>query len=101
MIIARSGYRERDRKLVERKKAQVLLAKGHLTCEVCDFDFGERYGDRGRGYIEAHHIRPLHTLKPGTKTKLEDLALLCANCHRMAHAKRPWLGIAELKVLVS
>lgn len=92
-------YRERDRKLVEKKKAQVLIAKGRLSCEVCSFDFGERYGDRGQGYIEAHHIRPLHTLKPGTKTKLEDLALLCANCHRMAHAKRPWLGLDELRKL--
>ena len=94
-------YRERDRKLVEKKKAQVLSSNGSLSCEVCAFDFGQRYGERGRGYIEAHHIRPLHMLKPGTKTKLGDLALLCANCHRMAHAKRPWLGLEELKVLLA
>nr|WP_262379931.1 hypothetical protein [Pseudomonas sp. WS 5414] len=27
----------------------------------------------------------MHTLQPGDKTKLADLALLCANCHRVVH----------------
>ncbi|MEX2447811.1 MAG: hypothetical protein WD404_03595 [Solirubrobacterales bacterium] len=27
----------------------------------------------------------------------EDLALLCANCHRMVHAKRPWLSVEQLR----
>jgi 5-methylcytosine-specific restriction protein A len=36
-------------------------------------------------------------LRPGAKTRLSDLHLLCANCHRMVHAKRPWLTLDELK----
>jgi 5-methylcytosine-specific restriction protein A len=62
--------------------------------------YEDRYGVRGRGFIEVHHLRPLHTLKPGTKTKLQDLALVCANCHRMIHARRPWLTLNELKALI-
>jgi 5-methylcytosine-specific restriction protein A len=90
-------YRERNRKLIKKKKAEVLKKKGSLTCEVCSFDFGVIYGERGIGFIEVHHTKPLHTLTPGSRTKLEDLALLCANCHRMIHAKRPWLNLEALK----
>ncbi|MGN5374851.1 HNH endonuclease [Sphingomonas hankookensis] len=65
----------------------MLKAKGPLVCEVCAFDFEATYGELGAGYIEVHHLKPVHTLKPGSKVKLSDLALLCANCHRMAHRK--------------
>ena len=58
------------------------------------------YSARGRGFIECHHSKPVHTLVEGTRTKLEDLALLCANCHRMVHATRPWLSISELRAMI-
>lgn len=92
--------RERNRKLVERKKAAALVRMGRLFCEVCDFDFEARYGDRGRGFIEAHHTKPVHTLGEGAMTNIGDLALVCANCHRMIHAVRPWLTLIELRSLL-
>ena len=92
--------RERNRKLVEQKKAAALKKDGKLSCEVCSFDFEAHYGTRGRGFIEAHHVKPVHALKPGDKTRLEDLALLCSNCHRMVHAKRPWLDLERLRKLL-
>ncbi len=30
-------------------------------------------------------------------SKLEDLVLVCSNCHRMIHRKRPWLSATELR----
>ncbi len=84
MILAMHKRYERDRKLV-REKLEAAKAKGPLVCEVCAFDFEATYGELGAGYIEVHHVKPVHTLKPGSKVKLSDLALLCANCHRMAH----------------
>lgn len=92
--------RERSRKLVRDKKQRVLKEKGKLTCEACEFDFGAVYGDRGMGFIEVHHTVPLHTLTAGRKTRLDDLALLCANCHRMVHAKSVWLSIDQLKSVI-
>nr|WP_241197755.1 HNH endonuclease [Pseudomonas chlororaphis] len=47
--------------------------------------------------MDIHHTKPLHTLQPGDKTKLTDLALLCANCHRVVHSRRKWLSVAEVK----
>lgn len=89
--------RERSRKIVQAKKDASLKATGALVCEVCRFDFAARYGTRGVGFIECHHTKPVADLGDGTPTRLRDLALVCANCHRMIHAHRPWLTVDELR----
>ena len=89
--------RERNRTLVDRKKASVLRAKGKLACEACEFDFAAVYGPLGDGFIECHHAVALSTLSTAQKTKLEDLVLVCSNCHRMIHRKRPWLTAKEVR----
>ena len=90
LLTRQHRYRERDRTIVKRKKASFLKRHGHLRCEACGFDFAAVYGARGEGFIECHHTKPVSELKPGEKTKLADLVLLCANCHRMVHVARPW-----------
>ena len=87
---------ERDPKLV-RGKRKAAAAAGPLACEVCGFDFEAAYGELGAGYIEVHHTKPVHTLTSNTKTKLTDLALLCANCHRMAHRQRSPLTLDAIR----
>ena len=89
--------RERNQKLVKEKKELVIKEKGFLECEVCNFVFEDMYGERGKDFIECHHIIPLSELEPGTLTTLKDLALLCANCHRMIH-KRKNTTVEELKM---
>lgn len=81
-----------------KKISSVLQSGGTLNCEVCGFDYGQTYGPRGQGFIEVHHVRPLHDSGP-TTTRLRDLALLCSNCHRMIHRTRPWLTPAELRTV--
>ena len=93
--------RERNRELVRRKRDAVLRETGRLACEACDFDFNDTYGEHGRGFIEVHHLLPLHVLKPGTRTRMQDLAVLCANCHRMVHAKTKWLTLTQMKELLA
>lgn len=87
---------ERDRKLVSEKRAEAL-SQGKLSCEVCEFNFEKAYGALGAGYIEVHHLTPLNKLGKGGKTKLADLALLCANCHRMAHRRKTPATLYELR----
>jgi 5-methylcytosine-specific restriction protein A len=89
--------RERDRSIVKTKKARFLRKNGALYCEVCGFDFAARYGPIGEGYIECHHILPLSSLRPRRPTRLEDLVLVCANCHRMLHRGKPWPTIEQLR----
>jgi 5-methylcytosine-specific restriction protein A len=94
-------YRERRRDLVESKRKKAMARNGRLACEVCEFDFSIAYGGRGLGFIECHHTKPLATLGTEIKTHIDDLALVCANCHRMIHRRHPWLTLAELRGLIS
>lgn len=73
--------RERSSKLVRAFKESLTA----VECAACGFDFEARYGALGRGYIEAHHTKPVASLVEGERTKLSDLVALCANCHRMVH----------------
>lgn len=61
------------------------------TCAVCSFNYKERYGELGEGYIEAHHITPFAELadRPTQLDPATDFAVLCASCHRMVHRRRP------------
>lgn len=88
LLVRRALARERDPKLRTMKIKQMRHRGRALRCEVCDFDFARTYGDLGEGYIEVHHATPLH-VSGLRETKLEDLACLCANCHRMCHRSRP------------
>ncbi len=100
-LLAKSHIvRERNRKLVQKKKKSVLQKTGRLVCEACGFDFAEKYGKRGEGVIECHHTKPLRDLKPRSTTRLSDLVLLCSNCHSMIHAKQPWLEVKEIVRLI-
>ncbi|MEZ0385232.1 HNH endonuclease [Mycobacterium sp. pW045] len=92
--------RERDKKLRAKKIAAFLTAHPRVHCEICGFDFEATYGERGREYTEVHHVVPLHA-SGETKTKLGDLILLCANCHRMIHRSTPWLTPDELRELLT
>lgn len=91
---------ERKPGIVRRKKRQVQKVKGRLQCECCGFDFEEAYGERGEGFIECHHKKPISGIKSGEKTTLEDLSLVCSNCHRMIHRSRPWLTIDQVRKLL-
>lgn len=94
-------YHERNRKLVKSKKDKVFGTMGSLCCEVCGFNFSSAYGTHGDGFIECHHTKPVSELNVGDKTNLSDLTLVCSNCHRMIHRKRPWLSVRELKAKVT
>lgn len=79
--------RERDTKIIKAKKEAFKKINGRVYCEKCGFDFEKTYGAIGKDFIECHHIIPLHKFDYIKTTKLEDLMLLCSNCHRMEHRR--------------
>lgn len=87
--------RERNPKLRAGKIKAARAATGRIACEACGFDFAKAYGSHGADYIECHHRIPLHASGP-TRTKLADLVLICSNCHRMIHRRKPWLSFDQL-----
>jgi predicted HNH restriction endonuclease len=77
--------RERNQSLVRTAKSQFKERNGHLFCEVCDFDFSKAFGELGSDFIEAHHEDFLANRKNESETRITDLRMVCANCHRMLH----------------
>lgn len=99
LLLSLHRSRERNKGLRKRKIDAVLRQGRQLACEACGFDFEGVYGDRGAGYIECHHVLPLHVAGEG-RTKISDLALICANCHRMIHRRAPWPTPGELRASI-
>ena len=86
--------------------AKIAQASARPVCEACSFDFEAIYGRAGRGYIEVHHTVPLSAVTPlgargdGVVNDLDDLVLLCANCHRVVHRKRKCMPVDRLKSIL-
>jgi 5-methylcytosine-specific restriction protein A len=99
------AQRERWHKRTERNPRLARDAKRILgtTCMVCGFNFTERYGEIGDGFIEAHHLTPFANLE-GRPTELNpatDFVVVCPNCHRMLHRQTPPLTPSELGALLT
>ena len=97
-------HRRRERSLRQAKLEQFLkdAPDGVLRCEVpgCGFDFENVYGEAGAGYAQVHHRLPLSESDVIVETRLEDLAVVCANCHAIIHrgnACRPLDGLIVSK----
>lgn len=70
-------------------------------CAVCGFDFEEKYGDMGQGFIHIHHITPISSIKKDYQIDYEhELVPLCPNCHAMIHRKDPPYTVDELKTII-
>ena len=92
--------RERDPKLRKRFLEQ-RRKSGGLRCEICGCIPTGHSPILREAVYEVHHILPL-SIGQERKTQLKDLALLCANCHRMVHRaiaqRKRWLSIEEVAI---
>lgn len=104
-------YKEGERKLRETYfftrnptlAAEAKRLRGYL-CEVCGFDFQRQYGEHGKEFAECHHKNPLserpeEMWTQAVSTSLEDVAVMCSNCHRMLHRTRPAMSVEKLKAI--
>jgi 5-methylcytosine-specific restriction protein A len=93
--------RERNARLIRAKKALVRHATGKLCCEACGFDFARVYGAYGEDFCEVHHLKPLSEAEGFVETSLDDLSVVCSNCHRMIHNGNTMLTIQQLQDILS
>lgn len=100
ILLKKHLQRERNVKLIETAKKKFIEKHGHLYCEVCGFDFEKTYGELGEKFIEAHHIKPVSQMTENEKTSIEDIVMVCSNCHSMIHRKKPWLTVDKIKSII-
>lgn len=89
--------RERNQTIKNKNKEQAAS----LDCEVCGFSFGHAYGATAQNYCEVHHLSPLYEVESTTQTRVEDLAILCANCHRVAHLRNPPYTLNQIREMLA
>src|SRR5262249_40535981 len=93
--------RERCPSLIRRFKKQ-LKQRNSFSCCICTFDFEERYGPIGQGFIEAHHREPIASRDGATPTSVRSgFDPVCSNCHRMMHRRAPPYTADELKLIIA
>lgn len=103
-IVKRHLVRERDSRIIAKAKAEALKnGNGTIKCDCCQFEFTDKYGEQGKGFIECHHKQPIS--EGGERvTTLDDLAMVCSNCHRMLHRKNKngeYYSVEQLRNLIS
>ncbi|MBP1681027.1 MAG: endonuclease [Proteobacteria bacterium] len=84
----------------ERNKAARDACIRHYGCKcfICKFDFTQKYGELGDGFIHVHHIIPLNKIKKNYSVKpTQDLVPLCPNCHAMVHRTKASDPIEDIK----
>jgi 5-methylcytosine-specific restriction protein A len=89
--------RERNQTVVRIKKKQATS----LDCEACGFSFGRAYGSAASDYCEVHHLLPLSEVEHTTRTRMKDLAILCANCHRVVHLHNPPYTLNQVRSMLA
>lgn len=90
-------YKERDKGLPARVKAFYKTKnKGKLVCEACGLDPVAMYGANGERCLEAHHRIPIEQLQPDSITRVEEMAVVCASCHRIIHSQKPCIPVEDL-----
>ena len=58
-------------------------------CQICGFDFEEKYGKDFKGKIEVHHKVPLSEIRNEyIVNPIKDLIPVCPNCHMILHSKK-------------
>jgi len=68
------------------------------SCQICSFDFWDKYGEVGQDFIHVHHTTPIASV--GASYHIDpilDLIPVCPNCHAMLHRRDPPLSVEELK----
>lgn len=94
-------YKERNPVVIKKAKERFKELNGKLYCEICEFCFEDVYGALGRDYIEGHHTIPVADLNENDVTNISDILLVCSNCHRMIHRRKPLPSKGELRKLIN
>lgn len=79
-------------------------AKKHwgLKCYCCGFDFEQFYGSVAKGLAIVHHLQLFaETNGKQRGATVEDVRVVCANCHYVIHVQNPPIEVEDLKQLIS
>lgn len=93
--------KERNPLVIKDAKIAFLKKHGRVYCEICGFDFSKAYGELGKNFIEGHHKKMVAAMdKEGDTITIDDIAIVCCNCHAMLHRRIPPISVERLKGII-
>ena len=97
--------RKRSKKLRDAAIAYYTKPDGKIYCAACGFCFADMYHDRGKGFIEIHHEKPLYQFSTDgfeayIGEAVKNMKPVCSNCHRMLHRGESTITVDELKQII-
>ena len=84
-----------------RQLRDLALGKSEGICCVCDVDYTRWLEGKGVRVLQVHHRKQLAATDAPRVTHLNDLAVVCANCHMLIHMNpKRALSIEALKKML-
>lgn len=91
--------RERNRG-IRKKLLKSRLKRGRLCCDICAAKSPTSDAKLEDAIFEGHHIVPI-AQSMTRQTRIKDMALLCANCHKLLHRimskEKKWFTLDEAR----
>ena len=78
----------REQVVIQRNQEARKKCIEHFGCKcaACGLVMSDKYGEIGKGFIEVHHLNPIHLFDDAHLVDYRtDLIPLCPNCHAMIH----------------
>lgn len=96
----------REAKVLLRKRSRRLraeaLSRSRGTCSACGTDYSIVLGGRGLRVLHVHHRKQLAATDTPVVTSVDDLAVVCANCHALIHSDpKNAISVEDLHVLLA
>lgn len=95
---------KREQEVYVRSASAREKCKTHYeyTCQACGLRMDQVYGEIGKGFIEVHHLNPIHLFDDvHVVDPINDFITLCPNCHAMIHKLEDPGDITTLKELIA
>ena len=95
---------KRERTVIQRNPDARRKCIEHFGCQcaACGLIMSEKYGDIGDGFIEVHHLNPIHLFSKAHEVDFKtDLIPLCPNCHSMIHKLEDPGDLEGLRMIIS
>ena len=70
-----------------------------LTCFCCGFEFAHFYGAKAKDVAIVHHLSKFKGKR--RRTTVQDVRVVCANCHQVIHVRKKPIEVKDLKEQIS
>jgi predicted HNH restriction endonuclease len=75
--------------------------KWGVKCYCCGFDFEQFYGSIAKNAGVVHHLELFTANNKKRKTTVEDVRVVCANCHYVLYLTKPPMDVDDLKKVIT